>query len=147
VLIFPRLAFVTLANNLMVLSIRSMLTEFFCEFRVPAAERGSSAVLMSVAVFCFGGFVYALFTLSAGRFELSQIGWWLLEVYFGLDASGFESARECAGGDPGHRGLELRRSRVSPVSWAAVDGVVRAVVEHAAVDGARGDPGEHFCDD
>jgi len=30
VLIFPRLAFVTLANNLMVLSIRSMLTEFFC---------------------------------------------------------------------------------------------------------------------
>lgn len=34
VLIFPRLAFVTLANNLMVLSIRSMLTEFFCQSRV-----------------------------------------------------------------------------------------------------------------
>lgn len=32
VLIFPRLAFVTLANNLMVLSIRSMLTEFFCKY-------------------------------------------------------------------------------------------------------------------
>lgn len=31
VLIFPRLAFVTLADNLMVLSIRSMLTEFFCK--------------------------------------------------------------------------------------------------------------------
>jgi hypothetical protein len=30
-MIFPRLAFVTLANNLMVLSIRSMLTEFFCK--------------------------------------------------------------------------------------------------------------------
>ena len=28
------------------------------------------------------------------RFELSQIAWWLLEVYFGLDASGFESARK-----------------------------------------------------
>lgn len=28
---FPRLVFMTLANNLMVLSIRSMLTEFFCE--------------------------------------------------------------------------------------------------------------------
>lgn len=49
---------------------------------------------MGVAVFCFLGFVYALFTLSAGKFDLSQIGWWLLEVYFGLDASGFESARE-----------------------------------------------------
>lgn len=78
VLIFPRLAFVTLANNLMVLSIRSMLTEFF--------------FLMGVGIFCFLGFVYALFTLGQGKFELSQIAWWLLEVYFGLDASGFEHA-------------------------------------------------------
>jgi hypothetical protein len=31
------------------------------------------------------------------RFELSQIAWWLLEVYFGLDASGFESARKLSG--------------------------------------------------
>jgi hypothetical protein len=31
---------------------------------------------------------------SDDRFELSTIGWWLLEVYFGLDASGFENARE-----------------------------------------------------
>jgi hypothetical protein len=28
---FPRLVFMTLANNLMILSIRSMLMEFFCE--------------------------------------------------------------------------------------------------------------------
>lgn len=28
---FPRFAFMTLANNLMILSIRSMLVEFFCE--------------------------------------------------------------------------------------------------------------------
>ena len=55
------------------------------------------------------GFLYALFTLGQGRyvhdhcrleriaqarFELSTIGWWLLEVYFGLDASGFENARK-----------------------------------------------------
>lgn len=33
-MMFPRLAFVTLANNLMVLSIRSMLTEFFCKLIV-----------------------------------------------------------------------------------------------------------------
>ncbi|WVQ81319.1 hypothetical protein IAT38_003442 [Cryptococcus sp. DSM 104549] len=78
VLIFPRLAFVTLANNLMVLSIRSMLTEFF--------------FLMGVSFFCFLGFLYALFTLGQGQFALSQIGWWLLEVYFGLDASGFQHA-------------------------------------------------------
>ncbi|KAL7421096.1 hypothetical protein Q5752_003980 [Cryptotrichosporon argae] len=80
VMIFPRLAFVTLANNLMILSIRSMLVEFF--------------FLMAVGSFCFVGFVYALYTLGQGRFELSQIGWWLLEVYFGLDASGFEAAHD-----------------------------------------------------
>ncbi|ORX39230.1 hypothetical protein BD324DRAFT_618919 [Kockovaella imperatae] len=80
VMIFPRLAFVTLANNLMVLSIRSMLVEFF--------------FLMAIGIFCFLGFLYALFTLGQGRFELSQIGWWLLEVYFGLDASGFETSHD-----------------------------------------------------
>lgn len=31
VLMFPRLAFMTLANNLMILSIRSMFVEFCCE--------------------------------------------------------------------------------------------------------------------
>lgn len=31
VFMFPRMVFMTLANNLMILSIRSMLTEFFCE--------------------------------------------------------------------------------------------------------------------
>lgn len=31
VFMFPRMVFMTLANNLMILSIRSMLTEFFCK--------------------------------------------------------------------------------------------------------------------
>ncbi len=38
VLMFPRLVFMTLANNLMVLSIRSMLTEFFCELSARSAR-------------------------------------------------------------------------------------------------------------
>ncbi|GFZ47257.1 hypothetical protein JCM24511_05000 [Saitozyma sp. JCM 24511] len=96
VLIFPRLAFVTLANNLMVLSIRSMLTEFFCGLNALITMQMLSAkrwiVLMGVGIFCFIGFAYALYTLGQGRFEFVQIGWWLLEVYFGLDASGFEAA-------------------------------------------------------
>jgi len=52
---FPRLAFVTLANNLMVLSIRSMLTEFFCQLNQPFYIRcelivspdGSRRILLS----------------------------------------------------------------------------------------------------
>ena len=106
VLIFPRLAFVTLANNLMVLSIRSMLTEFFCERwfekRSDCSLDGSRRVLLSrVLVRALharpgkvGIFIDDRRSKLTPRFEISQIGWWLLEVYFGLDASGFEAARK-----------------------------------------------------
>ncbi|QRW16901.1 hypothetical protein RhiXN_04903 [Rhizoctonia solani] len=78
VIVFPRLAFVTLSNNLMVLSLRSMFTEF--------------AVLMLVAAFCFGGFLYALWTLGRDTYGSGQIAWWMLDLWFGLDASGFDRA-------------------------------------------------------
>ncbi|KAF9779137.1 hypothetical protein BJ322DRAFT_1013723 [Thelephora terrestris] len=66
-----RLAFVTLRNNLMVLSLRAMLVQF--------------VVLMIIAAFCFAGFLYALWT---------QIAWWMLDLYFGLDAAGFDRSTE-----------------------------------------------------
>ena len=47
-LVVTRLAFVTLRNNLMVLSLRAMLVQF--------------VVLMVIAAFCFAGFLYALWT-------------------------------------------------------------------------------------
>ena len=144
----PRLAFVTLRNNLMVLSLRAMIVQF--------------VALMLIAVFCFGGFLYALWTyvpflscsfcqlivgvrlsrneagyvppqprssdlapvtylptsyvlaqiLSRVRRVLSsvfgakrpllmqwndtltgrQIAWWMLDLFFGLDASGFDKS-------------------------------------------------------
>ncbi|KAL5531360.1 hypothetical protein ACEPAG_4237 [Sanghuangporus baumii] len=69
-LLFPRLAFATLKNNLMVLSLRAMIVQF--------------VVLMLIAVFCFAGFLYALWTYSA-----SDIFWWMADLWFGLDATGF----------------------------------------------------------
>ncbi|KAG8691753.1 hypothetical protein FRC11_010624 [Ceratobasidium sp. 423] len=80
VIVFPRLAFVTLSNNLMVLSLRSMFAEF--------------AVLMLVAAFCFAGFLYALWTLGRDTYGSGQIAWWMLDLWFGLDASGFDRASE-----------------------------------------------------
>ncbi|KAJ6518806.1 receptor-activated Ca2+-permeable cation channel [Mycena sanguinolenta] len=79
-LMFPRLAFVTLKNNLMVLSLRAMMMQFL--------------VLMMIAAFCFCGFLYALWTLSrnSAGYSLSQIAWWMLDLWFGLDASGFDRA-------------------------------------------------------
>ncbi|KAH0836725.1 hypothetical protein J3R83DRAFT_8454 [Lanmaoa asiatica] len=70
-LLFPRLAFVTLKNNLMVLSLRAMMMQF--------------VALMLIAAFCFCGFFYALWT---------TIAWWMLDLWFGLDASGFDRAGE-----------------------------------------------------
>ncbi|KAH9940898.1 uncharacterized protein BXZ73DRAFT_42553 [Epithele typhae] len=80
VLMFPRLAFVTFKNNVMVLSLRAMIIQF--------------AVLMGIAAFCFGGFLYALWTLgkdSAG-YTAGTVAWWMLDLWFGLDASGFDNA-------------------------------------------------------
>lgn len=77
---FPRLAFVTLQNNLMVLSLRAMFMQFM--------------ILMLIAAFCFIGFLYALWTLSRNNahYSLGTIAWWMLDLYFGLDASGFDRA-------------------------------------------------------
>ncbi|KAI6126399.1 hypothetical protein EV401DRAFT_2055309 [Pisolithus croceorrhizus] len=78
-LLFPRLAFVTLQNNLMVLSLRAMMMQF--------------VALMLIAAFCFCGFLYALWT-SLSRKGASTIAWWMLDLWFGLDASGFDRAFE-----------------------------------------------------
>ncbi|KAF8273071.1 hypothetical protein EI94DRAFT_1795450 [Lactarius quietus] len=81
-LLFPRLAFVTLKNNLMVLSLRAMISQF--------------VILMLIAAFCFAGFLYALWTLSRARtgYSIGQISWWMVDIWFGLDAAGFEKAPE-----------------------------------------------------
>ncbi|RDB20824.1 Calcium channel YVC1 [Hypsizygus marmoreus] len=81
-LLFPRLAFVTLKDNLMVLSIRAMIMQF--------------VVLMLIAAFCFCGFLYALWTLSRNQagYSAGTIAWWMLDLWFGLDASGFDRATQ-----------------------------------------------------
>ncbi|TFK65590.1 hypothetical protein BDN72DRAFT_900556 [Pluteus cervinus] len=79
-LMFPRLAFVTLRDNLMVLSLRAMMMQFL--------------FLMLIAAFCFCGFLYALWTLSrdGAAYSAGTIAWWMLDLFFGLDASGFDRA-------------------------------------------------------
>lgn len=77
---FPRLAFVTLKDNLMVLSLRAMFMQFM--------------ILMFIAAFCFCGFLYALWTLGRKHISVGEIAWWMLDLYFGLDASGFDHATD-----------------------------------------------------
>ncbi|EJF64109.1 hypothetical protein DICSQDRAFT_100749 [Dichomitus squalens LYAD-421 SS1] len=80
VLMFPRLAFVTFKDNVMVLSLRAMIIQF--------------VVLMMIAAFCFGGFLYALWTLGKDNagYSAGTVAWWMLDLWFGLDASGFDNA-------------------------------------------------------
>lgn len=63
----------------MVLSLRAMIVQFL--------------MLMLISTFCFLGFFYALWILGRSKgFAAGQISWWMLDLYFGLDATGFEKA-------------------------------------------------------
>jgi hypothetical protein len=79
VLLFPRLAFVALSNNLLVLALRAMMADF--------------VFLMMLAAFCFLGFLYALWILGAGRYSVYDISKWMIWIWFGLDATGLELAQ------------------------------------------------------
>ncbi|GAA6032822.1 hypothetical protein JCM8097_000813 [Rhodosporidiobolus ruineniae] len=77
-LLFPRLAFTTISNNLLVLSLRAMIADF--------------VYLMGITVFCFVGFVFALNHLSEGDYSVARISEWLVFIFFGLDGSGIDES-------------------------------------------------------
>lgn len=77
-LLFPRLAFATISNNLLILSLRAMLGEFL--------------YLFGITVFCFAGFVFALNHLSEGEYSATRISEWLIFIFFGLDGSGIDES-------------------------------------------------------
>ncbi|KAK4058072.1 hypothetical protein OIO90_000811 [Microbotryomycetes sp. JL221] len=77
-IMFPRLAFAAISNNLLILSLRAMLAEF--------------AYLMAIAVFCTLGFVFALNHLCDGAYSVARIAEWLIFIWFGLDGSGLDKS-------------------------------------------------------
>ncbi|GAA5976792.1 hypothetical protein JCM11641_000873 [Rhodosporidiobolus odoratus] len=77
-ILFPRLAFTLVANNLLVLSLRNMIVDFL--------------YLLSITVFCFVGFVFALNHLSEGAYSVATISEWLVFIFFGLDGSGIDES-------------------------------------------------------
>jgi len=64
VLLFPRLAFVALSNNVLVLALRAMMADFL--------------FLMLLAAWCFLGFLYALWILGAGQYSVYDISKWMI---------------------------------------------------------------------
>jgi hypothetical protein len=87
--LLPRLAFTLLPDNMLFISLRAMMADFF--------------VLTILAVWCTGGFLLALRWLATGRNltvpdEVTEvpdtitIAKWMLWIWFGLDGTGVQEA-------------------------------------------------------
>ncbi|KAH9816788.1 hypothetical protein DFH28DRAFT_964472 [Melampsora americana] len=88
IFVFPRLAFITLSDNLLILSLRSMMSDF--------------VFLMLLGAWCFLGFLYSLYMLQVSlteagemeKYSIGQIAKWMVYIFFGLDATGITIAHE-----------------------------------------------------
>ncbi|KAK4451486.1 putative calcium channel [Podospora aff. communis PSN243] len=78
--LIPRLAFNLLSDNLVFLSLRSMMSDF--------------ALLTALAGWCFFGFLLSLVWLGDGKYGAVTISKWMIYIWFGLDGSGIHYSTE-----------------------------------------------------
>ncbi|KAK3298870.1 uncharacterized protein B0H64DRAFT_336415 [Chaetomium fimeti] len=78
--LIPRLAFNLLSDNLVFLSLRSMMSDF--------------ALLSALAIWCFLGFLLSLVWLGNGHFGAGTISKWMIYIWFGLDGSGIQRSTD-----------------------------------------------------
>ncbi|CAJ2502004.1 Uu.00g048570.m01.CDS01 [Anthostomella pinea] len=76
----PRLAFNLLSDNLVFLSLRSMVADFI--------------LLTFLAAWCFCGFLLSMVWLAEGRHDLVTISKWMLWIWFGLDGTGVSKSTD-----------------------------------------------------
>ena len=76
----PRLAFNLLSENMLFVSLRDMMANFF--------------ILTLLAVWCFAGFLLSMNWMSRHGHSSTTISKWMLWVWFGLDATGIERSGE-----------------------------------------------------
>ncbi|EJF64813.1 hypothetical protein BD309DRAFT_962257 [Dichomitus squalens] len=79
-ILFPRLAFFAVSNNVVVLALRSMMSEFL--------------FFIGIAAICFSGLLFTLHNLSAdsGRWTLKSIAWLMVQIWFGNTYLSFAQA-------------------------------------------------------
>ncbi|CAK7214452.1 hypothetical protein SCUCBS95973_002151 [Sporothrix curviconia] len=78
--LIPRIAFTLLSDNLLFVSLRSMVADF--------------TLLTFLAAWCFAGFLLSLAWLGEGRFSVVMIGKWMVYIWFGLDGTGIQRSTE-----------------------------------------------------
>ena len=72
--LIPRLAFNLMSENMLFVSLRSMMADF--------------ALLTALAVWCFAGFLLSMTWLGDGQHKSVTISKWMLWIWFGLDGTG-----------------------------------------------------------
>ncbi len=78
--LLPRIAFNLLSDNLLFVSLRSMMADF--------------AMLTVLAAWCFCGFLLSLGWLGEGAHPTATIGKWMIYIWFGLDGTGIQRSAE-----------------------------------------------------
>ncbi|KAI0303626.1 hypothetical protein B0F90DRAFT_1809383 [Multifurca ochricompacta] len=68
-ILFPRLAFFLVSNNVIILALRAMTAEF--------------VFFMGIAAICFSGLLFTLWTLASETWTLKAIAWLMLQIWFG----------------------------------------------------------------
>jgi hypothetical protein len=76
----PRLAFNLMSENMLFISLREMMKDFF--------------ILTALAVWCFAGFLLSMVWLSDGSHQPITISKWMLWIWFGLDGTGIQRSIE-----------------------------------------------------
>jgi hypothetical protein len=74
--LIPRLAFNLMSENMLFVSLRSMMADF--------------TVLTVLAAWCFAGFLLSMIWLGDGEHRPITIAKWMLWVWFGLDGTGIQ---------------------------------------------------------
>ncbi|KAL5526362.1 hypothetical protein ACEPAF_8085 [Sanghuangporus sanghuang] len=78
-ILFPRLAFFAIKNNVVILALRGMIAEF--------------AFFMCVAAVCFSGLLFTLWTLAdKNQWPLRKIIWLMVQIWFGNTYLSFQQA-------------------------------------------------------
>ncbi|KAH9944849.1 hypothetical protein B0H21DRAFT_441053 [Amylocystis lapponica] len=68
-ILFPRLAFFAVSNNVVVLALRVMIADF--------------VFFVGIAAICFSGLLFTLHSLAAERWSVKAIAWLMVQIWFG----------------------------------------------------------------
>ncbi|KAI6025764.1 hypothetical protein F5J12DRAFT_810259 [Pisolithus orientalis] len=78
-ILVPRLAFYAITNNVVILALRAMISEF--------------VFFICIAATCFSGLLLTLYTIANGKWTMSGIAWLIVQIWFGNTSLSFNQAK------------------------------------------------------